>query len=98
MGAIGRQRRGTPRVLLALLAVAVATMPTVATRANDTSETGNVAPGPDLTLVRAQIKAKNWAGAQAGLSVIAARVEHADVYNLLGFVHRNQGAHQTALL
>lgn len=52
---------------------------------------------PDLTAVRAKIKAKDWKPALAELMTISNTAQHADVYNLLGFVNRNLGAHKTAL-
>ena len=51
---------------------------------------------PDLTNERAMIKAKDWKGALAGLTAIANTTQHADVYNLLGFVNRNLGDSKTA--
>lgn len=52
---------------------------------------------PDLTAIRASIKAKEWAVAKTALDEMAQSVQHADVYNLLGFVNRNIGLHKTAL-
>ena len=46
---------------------------------------------PDLTSVRAKIKAKDFAGAIAELTPILANTQHADVYNLLGFSLRKSG-------
>ena len=43
---------------------------------------------PDLTSVRAKIKAKDYAGALAQLRELADDVQHADVYNLMGFTLR----------
>ena len=52
---------------------------------------------PDLTVVRAKIKAKDWNGAVADLNgMIDNGVQHADVYNLLGFSLRNKGDTKTA--
>jgi Flp pilus assembly protein TadD len=52
---------------------------------------------PDLTAARAKIKAKDWSGAIAELNgMIDKGVQHADVYNLLGFSLRNQGDTRTA--
>lgn len=53
---------------------------------------------PDLTAVRAKIKAKDWPAALAELRMISNTVQHADVYSLLGFVNRNMGEHKTALV
>ena len=52
---------------------------------------------PDLTSVRAKIKAKDWPAALAELTTISNTVQHANVYNLLGFVNRNLGEHKKAL-
>ena len=52
---------------------------------------------PDLTAVRAKIKARDWKGAIADLnSLINEGTQHADVYNLLGFSLRNDGDTKTA--
>ena len=52
---------------------------------------------PDLTAVRAKIKAKDWKGAIADLNgLIDKGVQHADVYSLLGFSLRNDGDNKTA--
>ena len=52
---------------------------------------------PDLTAVRVKIKAKDRNGAVADLNgMIDKGVQHADVYNLLGFSLRNQGDTKTA--
>jgi len=52
---------------------------------------------PDLRPVRAKIRAKDWKGATADLYALIDRgVQHADVYNLLGFSLRNGGDYQTA--
>ena len=51
----------------------------------------------DLTAVRVKIKAKDWKGATADLNgMIDKGVQHADVYNLLGFSLRNQGDNKQA--
>ena len=46
---------------------------------------------PDLTSVRAKIKAKDFAGAITELTPLLATHQHADVYNLLGFSMRKSG-------
>jgi tetratricopeptide (TPR) repeat protein len=47
---------------------------------------------PDLIAVRAKIKAKDWKSAIKDLNgMIDNGVQHADVYNLLGFSLRNDG-------
>ncbi|MBN8991105.1 MAG: tetratricopeptide repeat protein [Rhizobiales bacterium] len=52
---------------------------------------------PDLTSVRAKIKAKDYAGALAQLRELADDVQHADVYNLMGFTLRKTGDFKTSL-
>ena len=52
---------------------------------------------PDLTSVRAKIKAKDYQGALAQLRELADGVQHADVYNLLGFTLRKTGDFKTSL-
>lgn len=52
---------------------------------------------PDLVSVRAKIKAKDWNGAVTELNgMIDKGVQHADVYNLLGFSLRNKGDMKSA--
>lgn len=80
--------------LLAMLAIAGGTISAPPAFAVDTITSLDA---PDLTSVRAKIKAKDWPGALAELTTIADTAQHADVYNLLGFVNRNMGAHKTAL-
>jgi len=47
---------------------------------------------PDLTAVRVKIKAKDWKAAIKDLNgMIDTGIQHADVYNLLGFSLRNSG-------
>jgi Flp pilus assembly protein TadD len=53
---------------------------------------------PDLAQVRASIKAKDFKAALAELNrMIDNGVQHADVYNLLGFSLRKTGDHANAL-
>lgn len=51
---------------------------------------------PDLTEVRAMIKAKDFATARNRLLALADKHEHADVYNLLGFSLRKLGDFKTS--
>jgi Flp pilus assembly protein TadD len=46
---------------------------------------------PDLTTVRAKIKAKDFKGALAELTPMLQTHQHADVYNLMGFSLRKTG-------
>ena len=52
---------------------------------------------PDLTSVRAKIKAQDYAGALAELRNIAEDTQQADVYNLLGYTLRKTGDFKTSL-
>jgi Flp pilus assembly protein TadD len=52
---------------------------------------------PDLTSVRAKLKAKDYASALAELRNLAEDVQQADVYNLLGFALRKTGDVKTSL-
>jgi Flp pilus assembly protein TadD len=53
---------------------------------------------PDLTVVRAKIKAKDFKSALVDLNgMIDGGVQHADVYNLLGFSLRKTGDYARAL-
>lgn len=52
---------------------------------------------PDLTSVRAKITAKDYVAALAELRTLADDVQHADVYNLLGFTLRKTGDFKTSL-
>jgi tetratricopeptide (TPR) repeat protein len=51
---------------------------------------------PDLTSVRAKLKAKDYKGALAELTPMLATYQHADVYNLMGFCLRKTGDHKQA--
>ena len=52
---------------------------------------------PDLTSVRAKIKAKDYPAALAELRDLAEDVQQADVYNLLGYTLRKTGDVKTSL-
>ena len=52
---------------------------------------------PDLTSVRAKIKAKDYTSALAELRDLAEDTQQADVYNLLGFTLRKTGDFKTSL-
>jgi Flp pilus assembly protein TadD len=78
-------------LLAAFLVIGVAGTPGFAIDSVQTRD------APDLAAVRAKIKAKNWSAAIAELNgIIDKGVQHADVYNLLGFSLRNQGDAGTA--
>jgi tetratricopeptide (TPR) repeat protein len=60
-------------------------------------DTPTTKDAPDLTAVRAKIKAKEFTAAIADLNgLIDKGVQHADVYNLLGFSLRKSGDLKTA--
>ena len=52
---------------------------------------------PDLTSVRAKIKAKDYAAALTELRYLAEDIQQADVYNLLGYTLRKTGDVKTSL-
>jgi tetratricopeptide (TPR) repeat protein len=52
---------------------------------------------PDLTSVRAKIKAKDYKSAVEELTGMLQKYQHADVYNLLGFSLRKSGDAKQAL-
>jgi tetratricopeptide (TPR) repeat protein len=91
--------KNTNRVMLALAAsllstVAIATLGSPAALAVDTMSSKDA---PDLTAVRAKIKAKDYQAALADLRTLADTNQHADVYTLLGFSLRKTGDYTTAL-
>jgi len=60
-------------------------------------DTPTTRDAPDLTAVRAKIKAKDFKAAILDLNVMIEQgVQHADVYNLLGFSLRKSGDQKTA--
>jgi len=79
--------------LCLLLALSLTVALSVTARAVD-NITSNDAP--DLTSVRAKIKAKDFKGALAELTPMLATHQHADVYNLMGFSLRKTGDYKQA--
>src|SRR5262245_50865986 len=60
-------------------------------------DTASSRDAPDLAAVRAKIKSKDWKAAMVDLNaMLAAGVQHADVYNLLGFSLRKSGDYAQA--
>jgi tetratricopeptide (TPR) repeat protein len=57
----------------------------------------NSKDAPDLTSVRAKIKAADYQGAITELKVLADTNQHADVYTLMGFSLRKIGDYPTSL-
>ena len=77
----------TTMTLVAGLSLAPALMPAPAYAVDNMSSTD----APDLTSVRAKIKAKDYTAALAELRDLAEDTQQADVYNLLGFTLRRSG-------
>jgi cytochrome c-type biogenesis protein CcmH/NrfG len=87
--------KSAPASLALLIALGVAPVlpPTSAYAVDNMSSTD----APDLTSVRAKIKAKDYAAALAELRDLAEDTQQADVYNLLGFTLRKTGDFKTSL-
>jgi Flp pilus assembly protein TadD len=83
----------TSLALVVGLGFAPVLLPAPAYAVDNMSSTG----APDLTSVRAKIKAKDYAAALAELRDIAEDTQQADVYNLLGFTLRKTGDFKTSL-
>ena len=75
------------------LGLAPALLPAPAFAVDNMSSTD----APDLTSVRAKIKAQNYAAALTELRDLAEDVQQPDVYNLLGFTLRKTGDFKTSL-
>ncbi len=85
----------TARASALALAIAMTFALSHPAAAVDTSITRDA---PDLTAVRAMIKAKDFKASLAELrKMVDKGVQHADVYNLLGFSLRKTGDYPTAL-
>jgi cytochrome c-type biogenesis protein CcmH/NrfG len=83
----------TAMTLVAGLGLAPALVPAPAYAVDNMSSTD----APDLTSVRAKIKAKDYTAALAELRDLAEDTQQADVYNLLGFTLRKTGDFKTSL-
>ncbi len=80
------------RSLLFVALLATAASPALAVDTTTSKDT------PDLSAVRAKIQNENYKGAIADLNgLISSGVQHADVYNLLGFSLRKSGDTKTAM-
>ena len=79
--------------LLVSLGLAPALIPAPAFAVDNMESTD----APDLSSVRAKIKAKDYAAALTELRDIAEDTQQADVYNLLGFTLRKTGDFKTSL-
>jgi tetratricopeptide (TPR) repeat protein len=86
----------TSMTLVAGLGLAPALMPPPAF-AVDNISSADAPDAPDLTSVRAKIKAKDYAAALAELRELAEDTPQPDVYNLLGYTLRKTGDYQTSL-
>ena len=84
----------TRRVLGLAAAAALASLATTSALAVDTVTSRDA---PDLTSVRAKIKAKDYGAALAELKVLADTHQHPDVYSLMGFSLRKSGEYKNAL-
>src|SRR5262245_20106101 len=79
--------RGLAAILLAL---------SIGSPARAVDNPGPSTTAPELSAVRAKIKAKDWRSAVIDLRKLAETHQHADVYNLLGFSLRNLGEYAEA--
>jgi Flp pilus assembly protein TadD len=80
------------RVRLLAMTLAIATGPVFAVDSTTATD------APDLSAVRTMIEARNFEGSIAALDAMIDRgVQHADVYNLLGFSLRKAGDTRGAL-
>jgi Flp pilus assembly protein TadD len=83
------------KILLPILCAAWLSVAVTPVMAVDTMTSTNA---PDLTAVRAKIKANDYRGAIADLNALVDKgVQHADAYNLLGFSLRKSGDAKNAL-
>jgi cytochrome c-type biogenesis protein CcmH/NrfG len=79
------------------LAIGVCATPVALTTPAYAVDNMSSTDAPDLTSVRAKLKAKDYAAALAELRDLAEDVQQADVYNLLGFALRKTGDVKTSL-
>jgi tetratricopeptide (TPR) repeat protein len=82
-----------PSALCLLLSATLAVIGPPAALAVDTITSRDA---PDLTSVRAKIKAKDFKAALEELTPMLTQYQHADVYNLMGFSLRKTGDYQQA--
>lgn len=79
------------------LAVSIGLAPVLMTSPAHAVDNMSSTDAPDLTSVRAKIKAKDYNAALTELRDLAEDVQQADVYNLLGFTLRKTGDFKTSL-
>jgi tetratricopeptide (TPR) repeat protein len=77
------------------LAIAVAASMLLATGAHAVDNVIS-ADAPDLSSPRAKIKAKDYKGALGEMMPLLQKVQHADLYNLIGFASRKSGDYKQA--
>src|SRR3984893_18080920 len=82
----------TPALWLSVLLVGASVAATGALAVDNVSSRD----APDLSSVRAKIKAKDYKGAIAEITPMLATYQHADVYNLMGFSLRKTGDYKQA--
>lgn len=88
-----------PRLFLTLLLLLAGLAPATAVDPVEREERAEAArSSPDLTAIRAKVKAKakDWIGAERDLRALAGLDKRADALNLLAFSLRNQGDHEAA--
>lgn len=83
----------TTNLCIPLALVLVVALPMTAAQAVDNVISTDA---PDLSSVRAKIKAKDFKGALVELTPMLATIQHADVYNLMGFSLRKTGDYKQA--
>jgi cytochrome c-type biogenesis protein CcmH/NrfG len=79
------------------LAIGVGATPVALTTPAYAVDNMSSTDAPDLTSVRAKLKAKDYAAALTELRDLAEDIQQADVYNLLGFALRKTGDVKTSL-
>lgn len=84
------------RMLIVMLLAAFAAGASLAPPRAYAVDTNYSQDAPDLTSVRAKIKAKDFKAAVAELTPMLATHQHADVYNLMGFSLRKLGDYKQA--
>jgi len=96
---MNRFQKNGNRLILALAASLMTTFPIVVLgpTAAFAVDTVTSKDAPDLTSVRAKIKAKDYQAALVELRTVADTHQHADVYSLMGFSLRKTGDYPTAL-
>src|SRR5947208_8836643 len=79
------------------LAIGLGLAPVLFTAPANAVDNMSSTDAPDLTSVRAKIKAKDYTAALAELRDLGEDTQQADVYNLLGFTLRKTGDFKTSL-